>query len=42
KFGLPNIKKAIVVPLCTGMSLALCLGALRPDWNSYEIYLEAT
>ncbi len=32
-FGLPNIKKAIVVPLCTGMSLALCLGALKPDWN---------
>ena len=30
KFGLPNIKKAIIVPLCTGMSLALCLGALKP------------
>ncbi|MFX1375364.1 MAG: O-phosphoseryl-tRNA(Sec) selenium transferase [Promethearchaeota archaeon] len=28
-FGLPNIKQAIVVPLCTGMSLALTLGALR-------------
>jgi O-phospho-L-seryl-tRNASec:L-selenocysteinyl-tRNA synthase len=28
-FGLPNIKEAIVVPLSTGMSLALCLGALR-------------
>jgi len=33
KFGLPNIKKAIVVPLCTGMTLALTLAALRPDWN---------
>ncbi|MFW9879832.1 MAG: O-phosphoseryl-tRNA(Sec) selenium transferase [Candidatus Thorarchaeota archaeon] len=29
--GLPNIKEAIVVPLCTGMSLSLTLGALRPD-----------
>ncbi|MFX1500771.1 MAG: O-phosphoseryl-tRNA(Sec) selenium transferase [Promethearchaeota archaeon] len=28
KFGLPNIKDAIVVPLCTGMSLSLSLGAL--------------
>ena len=36
KFGLPNIKKAIVVPLCTGMSLALCLGALKPDWNNEQ------
>ncbi|MFX1340781.1 MAG: O-phosphoseryl-tRNA(Sec) selenium transferase [Promethearchaeota archaeon] len=34
-FGLPNIKKAIVVPLCTGMSLALSLGALKP-----ELYFE--
>lgn len=33
-FGLPNIKEAIVVPLCTGMALALCIGALRPDWNN--------
>ncbi|MHA1805618.1 MAG: O-phosphoseryl-tRNA(Sec) selenium transferase [Promethearchaeota archaeon] len=33
RFGLPNIKKAIVVPLCTGMSLSLCLSALKPDWN---------
>ena len=32
-FGLPNIKDAIVVPLCTGMTLSLCLGALKPDWN---------
>ncbi len=30
-YGLPNIKEAIVVPLCTGMSLSLTLGALRPD-----------
>ncbi|MHA1985013.1 MAG: O-phosphoseryl-tRNA(Sec) selenium transferase [Promethearchaeota archaeon] len=29
-FGLPNIKEAIVTPLCTGMSLSLTLGALRP------------
>jgi O-phospho-L-seryl-tRNASec:L-selenocysteinyl-tRNA synthase len=36
-FGLPNIKKAIVVPLCTGMSLALCLGALKPDWNDNKL-----
>jgi O-phospho-L-seryl-tRNASec:L-selenocysteinyl-tRNA synthase len=36
KFGLPNIQKAIVTPLCTGMSLALCLGALKPDWNKEE------
>ena len=33
-FGLPNIEKAIVLPLCTGMSLALCLGALKPDLAS--------
>lgn len=32
-FGLPNIKDAIVIPLATGMSLALSLGALRPDLN---------
>jgi O-phospho-L-seryl-tRNASec:L-selenocysteinyl-tRNA synthase len=30
-FGLPNINKAIVVPLATGMSLALSLGALKPE-----------
>lgn len=36
-FGLPNIKSAIVVPLATGMSLALCLGALKPDWNQKEM-----
>ncbi|MFW9896043.1 MAG: O-phosphoseryl-tRNA(Sec) selenium transferase, partial [Candidatus Thorarchaeota archaeon] len=33
KFGLPNIKKAIVTPLCTGMSLSLALGALKPKEN---------
>jgi len=33
-FGLPNIKDAVVVPLATGMSLALCLGALRANNNS--------
>ncbi|MFW9899567.1 MAG: O-phosphoseryl-tRNA(Sec) selenium transferase [Candidatus Thorarchaeota archaeon] len=33
-FGLPNIKDAIVVPLATGMSLTLCLGALRLDIES--------
>ena len=37
KFGLPNIQKAIVTPLCTGMSLALCLGALKPDWNNEKL-----
>ncbi|MHA2181036.1 MAG: O-phosphoseryl-tRNA(Sec) selenium transferase [Promethearchaeota archaeon] len=30
-FGLPNIKEVIVTPLCTGMSLSLTLGALRPS-----------
>jgi O-phospho-L-seryl-tRNASec:L-selenocysteinyl-tRNA synthase len=29
--GLTNIKEAIVVPLCTGMSLSLTLGALKPN-----------
>lgn len=33
-FGLPNIKDAIVVPLCTGMALGLTIGALRPNWNN--------
>ncbi len=31
--GLPNIKDAIVVPICTGMSLSLTLGALN-TWQS--------
>ena len=30
KTSLPNIKGAMVLPLCTGMSLSLCLGALKP------------
>ncbi|MBY8988432.1 MAG: O-phosphoseryl-tRNA(Sec) selenium transferase [Candidatus Lokiarchaeota archaeon] len=42
KFGLPNTKKAIVVPLCTGMSLALCLGALKPDWNNQNLASKRT
>jgi len=42
KFGLPNIKKAIVVPQCTGMSLALSLGALRPNWNKKELINKRT
>ncbi|MBD3255063.1 MAG: O-phosphoseryl-tRNA(Sec) selenium transferase [Candidatus Lokiarchaeota archaeon] len=42
KFGLPNIKKAIVVPICTGMSLALCLSALRPDWSLKELSKKRT
>lgn len=37
KFGLPNIKKAIVVPIATGMSLALCLSAFRPDWSDKNL-----
>jgi O-phospho-L-seryl-tRNASec:L-selenocysteinyl-tRNA synthase len=41
-FGLPNIKDAIVAPLCTGMSLALCIGALRPDWHNKEFERKKT
>lgn len=41
-FGLPNAKDAIVVPLSTGMSLALCLGALRPDWNNASLVNKRT
>jgi O-phospho-L-seryl-tRNASec:L-selenocysteinyl-tRNA synthase len=37
KLGLPNIKDSIVVPLCTGMSLSLILGALKPDWEKDEL-----
>ncbi|MFX1313079.1 MAG: O-phosphoseryl-tRNA(Sec) selenium transferase [Promethearchaeota archaeon] len=36
-FGLPNIKEAIIVPLCTGMSLSLCLGALRPKHSENDL-----
>ncbi|MFX1592301.1 MAG: O-phosphoseryl-tRNA(Sec) selenium transferase [Promethearchaeota archaeon] len=31
--GLINVKDAIVVPLCTGMSLSLALSALKPEQN---------
>ena len=41
-FGIPNIKKAIVVPLCTGMSLSLCLGALRPNWDKNDLNTKRT
>ncbi|KPK32392.1 MAG: hypothetical protein AMS24_04310 [Chlamydiae bacterium SM23_39] len=41
-FGLPNIKEAIVVPLCTGMSLSLSLGALRPEKEINNSYLKRT
>ncbi|MHA1670362.1 MAG: O-phosphoseryl-tRNA(Sec) selenium transferase [Promethearchaeota archaeon] len=42
KFGLPNINKAIVLPLCTGMSLALTLAALKPDWNNEKMMHKRT
>ncbi len=42
KFGMSNIKKAIVVPQCTGMSLALCLGALRPNWDKKNLINKRT
>jgi len=41
-FGLPNIEDAIVVSLCTGMSLSLCLGALRPDWSNSNLINKRT
>jgi O-phospho-L-seryl-tRNASec:L-selenocysteinyl-tRNA synthase len=41
-FGLPNIESAIVVPLCTGMSLALSIGALKPDWNDNDLLKKRT
>ncbi|MBD3214938.1 MAG: O-phosphoseryl-tRNA(Sec) selenium transferase [Candidatus Lokiarchaeota archaeon] len=37
KCGLPNIKKAIITPIATGMSLALTLSAFKPDWNKGEL-----
>ncbi|MFX0138184.1 MAG: O-phosphoseryl-tRNA(Sec) selenium transferase [Candidatus Hodarchaeota archaeon] len=40
--GLSNITDAIVVPICTGMSLALTLGALRPDWGDQDSDLKRT
>ncbi len=33
KSELTNIKKAIVAPVSTGMALALCIAALKPDWK---------
>ncbi len=36
-FGLSNINDAIVVPLSTGMSLSLCLGALKPNWSDKNL-----
>jgi O-phospho-L-seryl-tRNASec:L-selenocysteinyl-tRNA synthase len=36
KFGLPNVKKAIVSPIATGMSLALSLSALKPDRKNFK------
>ena len=41
-FGLPNIKEAIVVPLCTGMSLSLCLGAFRPKNDENNLITKRT
>ncbi|MFO7797303.1 MAG: O-phosphoseryl-tRNA(Sec) selenium transferase [Promethearchaeati archaeon] len=37
KFGLPNIKKAIITPIATGMSLALALSAFKPNWNNIQL-----
>jgi O-phospho-L-seryl-tRNASec:L-selenocysteinyl-tRNA synthase len=42
KFGLPNIREAIVVPLCTGMSLSLTLGALRPKMDDIDKETKST
>ena len=41
-FGLPNIEKAIVVPISTGMSLSLSLGALRPDRDNDKLNFKRT
>jgi O-phospho-L-seryl-tRNASec:L-selenocysteinyl-tRNA synthase len=40
--GLPNIKDAIVVPLCTGMSLSLTLGALKPGQSKDTLNYKRT
>jgi O-phospho-L-seryl-tRNASec:L-selenocysteinyl-tRNA synthase len=40
--GLPNIKDAIVLPLCTGMSLSLALGALKPDQSKNNLNYKRT
>ena len=36
KFGLPNIKSAMIVPMATGMSLALTLSALKPKLRNKD------
>ncbi|MCK4779779.1 MAG: O-phosphoseryl-tRNA(Sec) selenium transferase, partial [Candidatus Lokiarchaeota archaeon] len=41
-FGLPNIKDAIVVPLCTGMSLSLTLGALSSNQSEKNLNFKRT
>ncbi len=41
-FGLPNIKDAIVVPLCTGMSLSLSLGALKSAQSKKSSHIKRT
>ena len=40
--GLPNIKDAIVVPVCTGMSLSLALGALKQDQSEDNLNYKRT
>ena len=41
-FGLPNVKEVIVTPLCTGMSLSLTLGALRPRIDHSNTNIKST
>jgi len=41
-FGLPNVKEVIVSPLCTGMSLSLTLGALRPRIDDNNTNIKST
>jgi len=36
KFGLPNIKAAIIVPVATGMALALVLSAFKPNLENKD------
>jgi len=40
--GLPNIKDAIVVPVCTGMSLSLALGALKQGQSENNLNYKRT
>lgn len=37
RFGLPNIKSAFVMPLATGMTLALTLSAIREKTGKFEV-----